>query len=96
VGCPSWPTTSSPARHGFNAVYQEAGPHGAPAWSTWDIFDLFSDENGEYSAYLHSSVGDLLDMRMPDGAHFTGTGPKPSLLVRPHHDPDEWGFTDRL
>lgn len=39
-----------------------------------DAFDLFSDENGEYTATLPGADGDDVRVRTPDGIHFSEAG----------------------
>ena len=80
---------------GFNDVYREEASL-RPGMVYLDIFELFSDENGEYSAYLNNSAGDLLDMRMPDGAHFSWNGAYRLSHFVLSAIAEEWGFADRL
>ncbi len=80
---------------GFNQVYQEEAAR-RPGVVYVDIFDLFADENGEYSAYLYNSAGNLLDMRMPDGSHFTWDGAYRLAWFVLNKIAEEWGFADRL
>ena len=61
-----------------------------------DIFELFSDENGEYSTYLRTRSGDLLEMRTEDGAHFSWNGAYRLSWFVLNVIAEEWGFTDRL
>jgi len=80
---------------GFNRVYEEEAAE-RPGVVYVSIFDLFKDENGEYSTYLRTDSGDLLDMRMEDGAHFSWNGAyRLSEFVLQAIGTD-WGFTDRL
>jgi uncharacterized protein len=80
---------------GFNEVYREEAAQ-RPGVVYVDIFELFSDENGDYSAYLYSPSGDLLDMRMPDGAHFSWNGAYRLSSFVLSAIADEWGFADHL
>ena len=45
-----------------------------PAVSIVESWDLFTDEPGEYSAYLPNRDGNLELMRYGDGVHFTWAG----------------------
>ena len=45
-----------------------------PAVSVVESWDLFSDESGNYSAYLTNDDGNLELMRYGDGVHFTWAG----------------------
>jgi hypothetical protein len=80
---------------GFNEVYQaEAAKRPEVAYVS--SFELFQDENGEYSTYLRTDGGDLLEMRFPDGAHFTWPG---AYRLSDHVlgvVAEDWGFEDRL
>jgi hypothetical protein len=80
---------------GFNQVYEEEAAQ-RPDVVYVDIFDLFKDENGEYSTYLRSDSGDLLDMRMEDGAHFSWNGAYRLSEFVLRVIAGDWGFTDRL
>jgi hypothetical protein len=80
---------------GFNRVYEEEAAE-RPGVVYVDIFDLFKDENGEYSTYLRNSNGDLLDMRMEDGAHFSWNGAYRLSQFVLEVIAADWGFTDRL
>ncbi|MBP1631716.1 MAG: hypothetical protein H6Q11_4 [Acidobacteria bacterium] len=80
---------------GFNQVYQEEAAQ-RPGVVYLDIFPLFQDENGEYSTYLRTASGDLLDMRMPDGAHFSWNGAYRLAGFVLGTIAEQWGFTDRL
>ena len=80
---------------GFNEVY-EAEAAARPGVVYVDIFDLFKDENGEFATYLRTESGDLLDMRMPDGAHFSWNGAYRLSGFVLEAIATEWGFTDRL
>lgn len=57
----------------FNEVYREAAEE--RPWmryvSSWDVF---TDENGNYSDYLPNPSGEMRLMRYEDGAHFTPPG----------------------
>jgi hypothetical protein len=78
----------------LNEVYRSEAE--ARAGVTYvDTFALFQDENGEYSTYLRTDSGDLLEMRTPDGAHFSWNGAyRLSEHVLETMAPD-WGFADR-
>ena len=80
---------------GFNQVYEEEAAE-RPGVVYVDIFDLFKDENGEYSTYLRTDSGDLLDMRMDDGAHFSWNGAYRLSEFVLRAIATDWGFTDRL
>lgn len=80
---------------GFNEVYR-AEAEKRPEVTYVSSFELFQDESGEYSTYLRTDSGDLLEMRFPDGAHFTWPGAyRLSEFVLGIIGGD-WGFTDRL
>jgi hypothetical protein len=79
----------------FNEVYREEA-EARPAVTYVDTFELFQDENGEYSTYLRTDSGDLLEMRTPDGAHFSWNG---AYRLSEHVLEiigEDWGFADRL
>jgi hypothetical protein len=80
---------------GFNRVYAEEAAE-RPGVVYVDIFDLFKDENGEYSTYLRNSNGDLLYMRNEDGAHFSWNGAIRLADFVLEVIATEWGFSDRL
>jgi len=80
---------------GFNQVYAEEAAE-RPGVVYVDIFDLFKDENGQYSTYLRNSNGDLLYMRNEDGAHFSWNGAIRLADFVLEVIADEWGFSDRL
>jgi len=80
---------------GFNRVYEEEAA-ARPGVAYVNIFDLFKDENGEYSTYLRTDSGDLLDMRMDDGAHFSWNGAYRLSGFVLEAIAADWGFTDRL
>jgi lysophospholipase L1-like esterase len=80
---------------GFNEVYREEAAK-RPGVVYVDIFDLFKDENGEYSTYLRTESGDLLDMRMEDGAHFSWNGAYRLSGFVLEAIAADWGFTNRL
>ena len=57
----------------MNDVYrEEAAKH--PSVSVIESWDLFTDESGNYSAYLTNAAGNLELMRYGDGVHFTWAG----------------------
>lgn len=57
----------------MNEVYrQEAAKR--PNVSIIESWDLFTDESGNYSAYLTNAAGNLELMRYGDGVHFTWAG----------------------
>jgi hypothetical protein len=79
----------------FNEVYRSEAEERA-AVTYIDTFALFQDENGEFSTYLRTDSGDLLDMRTPDGAHFTWNG---AYRLSEHVleiIAADWGFAERL
>ena len=80
---------------GFNRVYEEEAAE-RPNVVYVDVFELFQDENGEYSTYLRTDSGDLLDMRMEDGAHFSWNGAYRLSGFVLEAIAAEWGFSDRL
>lgn len=80
---------------GFNQVYREEAEK-RPGVVFVDIFELFQDENGEYSTYLRTESGDLLDMRTEDGAHFTWNGAYRLSEFVLEAIASDWGFADRL
>jgi hypothetical protein len=80
---------------GFNEVYRAEAAE-RPEVVYVSSFELFQDRNGEYATYLRTEGGDLLEMRFPDGAHFTWPG---SYRLSDHVlgiIAEDWGFTDRL
>jgi hypothetical protein len=80
---------------GFNRVYEEEAAQRADVVYV-DIFELFQDENSEYSTYLRTDSGDLLDMRMEDGAHFSWNGAYRLSGFVLEAIAAEWAFTDHL
>jgi len=80
---------------GFNTVYEEEAAE-RPGVVYVNIFDLFKDENGQYSTYLRTESGNLLEMRMEDGAHFTWNGAYRLSGLVLETIAAEWGFTDHL
>jgi len=80
---------------GMNRVFEEEAAE-RPEVVYLDTFALFSDENGEYSTYLKTRSGDLLDMRTEDGAHFTWNGAYRLSWFVLNAIADDWGFADRL
>ncbi len=58
---------------GFNQVYREQAD-ARPRVTYISSFELFQDDNGEYSTFLRTDAGDLREMRSEDGAHFTWPG----------------------
>jgi len=80
---------------GFNQVYEEEAA-ARPGVVYVDIFELFQDENGDYSTYLRTDSGDLLDMRMEDGAHFSWNGAYRLSEFVLETIAADWAFTDRL
>ncbi len=80
---------------GFNSVYQAEADE-RPDVTYVSSFELFQDENGEYSTYLRDDNGDLQTVRTPDGAHFLWPGAyRLADYVLPIIGAD-WGFTDRI
>jgi hypothetical protein len=78
----------------FNQVYREEAAK-RPGVTYVDIFDLFKDENGQYSTYLRSNTtGELLYMRTEDGAHFSGNGAARLANFVLAAIAGEWNFTD--
>ena len=57
----------------MNDVYREEAAKRPPV-SVFESWDLFTDESGNYSAYLPNSDGNLELMRYGDGVHFTWAG----------------------
>jgi hypothetical protein len=57
----------------MNDVYREEAAT-RPAVTVFDSWDLFTDESGDYSAYLTNQDGNLELMRYGDGVHFTWAG----------------------
>ncbi|MGZ5382519.1 MAG: SGNH/GDSL hydrolase family protein [Acidimicrobiia bacterium] len=57
----------------MNDVYREEAAK-RPAVFVIESWDLFTDESGNYSAYLASDSGTLELMRYGDGVHFTWAG----------------------
>ena len=57
----------------LNGIYRSEAE--ARAGVTWvDSWDLFTDANGRYSAYLPNPSGRETEVRTPDGVHLTPTG----------------------
>jgi len=80
---------------GFNEVYRDEAAE-RPDVVYVSSFELFADDSGEYSTYLRTEDGDLLEMRFPDGAHFTWPG---AYRLSDHVlgiIAEDWGFADRL
>ena len=80
---------------GFNGVYRAEADE-RPEVTYISSFELFQDENGEYSTYLRDRSGDLQTVRSPDGAHFLWPG---AYRLADHVLPiiaGDWGFSDRL
>ena len=79
----------------FNDVYRSEADR-RPGVTYIDVFDLFKDENGEYSKYLRTESGELVEMRSFDTYHYSWNGAyRLSGYVLEAIAP-EWGFTDRL
>ncbi len=57
----------------MNEVYREEAAK-RTAVSIIESWDLFTDESGNYSAYLTNAAGNLELMRYGDGVHFTWAG----------------------
>lgn len=57
----------------MNDVYREEAAK-RPGVTVIESWDLFTDENGNYSAYLTNDDGNLELMRYGDGVHFTWAG----------------------
>jgi len=57
----------------MNDVYREEASK-RPAVSVIESWDLFTDESGNFSAYLTNQDGNLELMRYGDGVHFTWAG----------------------
>jgi hypothetical protein len=57
----------------MNDVYREEAAK-RPDVSVIESWDLFTDESGNYSAYLTNAAGNLELMRYGDGVHFTWAG----------------------
>jgi hypothetical protein len=79
----------------FNEVYRTEA-EARPAVTYVDTFELFQDEDGEYSTYLRTDSGDLLEMRTPDGAHFSWNGAYRLAEHVLEIIGADWGFADRL
>ncbi|MFH1329194.1 MAG: DUF459 domain-containing protein, partial [Actinomycetota bacterium] len=80
---------------GMNQVFEEEAAE-RPGVVYLDTFPLFQDENGEYSTYLRTRSGDLLEMRTEDGAHITWNGAYRLSWFVLNVIAEEWGFADRL
>jgi len=80
---------------GFNEVY-EAEAAKRPAVEYVSLFELFQDDNGEYSTFLRDDDGDLEEMRSDDGAHFTWPGAYRLSGYVLEIVAEEFGFADRL
>jgi hypothetical protein len=80
---------------GMNQVFEEEAAE-RPEVVYLDTFELFSDENGEYSTYLRTNSGDLLDMRTEDGAHLSWNGAYRLSWFVLNAIADEWGFAGLL
>lgn len=58
----------------------------------FDAWPLFTGPDGGYSEYLPNAAGDLVDMRLDDGVHYTTAG---AILLADAFFPviaDNWGF----
>lgn len=80
---------------GFNEVYAAEAAE-RPRVAYVSLFELFEDENGEYSTYLRDDDGDLQEMRSDDGAHFTWPGAYRLSGYVLGVVAEDFGFTDRL
>lgn len=57
----------------MNRIYEEAAA-GHPNVTFVPTSEIFTGPDGGYSEYLTNSEGDLVDMRLDDGVHFTTAG----------------------
>ena len=80
---------------GFNDVYR-AEAEKRPEVMYIPSFELFQDENGEYSTYLYDDTGTLQTVRSPDGAHFLWPGAYRLSEYVIEIIADDWGIADLL
>jgi hypothetical protein len=80
---------------GFNEAYAAEAAE-RPRVTYVSLFDLFKDENGEYSTFLRDEGGGLQGMRSDDGAHFTWPGAYRLSGYVLGVVAEDFGFTDRL
>lgn len=57
----------------LNAIYESEASE-RPAVNFVPSWDLFAGPDGAYSEYLEDDSGDLVDMRLDDGIHYTTAG----------------------
>ncbi|MGH3443006.1 MAG: SGNH/GDSL hydrolase family protein, partial [Nitriliruptorales bacterium] len=57
----------------LNAIYEEEAAT-RDAITFVPMWDVFADANGVYAEYLQNQNGDVVDMRLNDGIHFTTAG----------------------
>jgi hypothetical protein len=62
--------------HEIGRVMREEARKFAPDVVYVDTYRLFSDENGDYSRSLPDANGDIVEMRISDGIHFSVDGAK--------------------
>ncbi len=75
----------------MNRIYEETAV-GHPNVTFVPSRPLFTGADGEYSEYLTNSEGDLVDMRLNDGVHFTTAG---AIRLADHLFPiiaDDWNI----
>ena len=76
----------------LNEIYSsEADAHEAVTYvAAWDTF---TDENGNYSEFLPNANGDMTDMRLQDGIHYTTAGAYRIARVAADRIIDDHGIT---
>lgn len=96
VGLPIMPSDAFNQRVlAFNEVYRSEAAL-RPGVTYVDVFDLFKDENGEYSKYLRTDSGELVEMRSFDTYHYSWNGAYRLSGYVLGIIASDWGFTDRL
>ena len=74
MGLPIPSTEKMVRRFGIlNTIYEEEAAT-RDAISFVAMWDVFADANGNYAEYLPNQNGDVVDMRLNDGIHFTTAG----------------------
>ncbi len=73
----------------LNAVYREEAAK-RPGVALIESWDTFTDEKGQYSAYLTNDDGRLELMRYGDGVHFTWAGARRLARVILQQITDDW------
>ena len=77
----------------YNGAYRAEADERA-AVDYIDVFDLFEDENGNYSTYLPNDDGDMVIMRSADGVHYALDGGRRLARFVAAIIAADWGFAD--